>query len=218
MSTHLSSLSTQDRGSLEELIGVIHTMHARGESPATSGNYSYRLHHESMILISESGVDKGALTLDHLIGINATTGAVFEPWAAFRRRSSAEMGLHLMVYAETDARCVLHSHAVTSLWFCDLHPDVDQVEVSGLEILKAFPGVNSHTESVSIPVFSNDQDIELLAERARQSVSQCPGFLIRGHGLTCWGSSVSEAQKYLEAFNYLFTYYTQAPRAYGGTR
>ena len=218
MSIHLSSLSAQDRLSLDDLIRVIHAMYTRGESPATSGNYSYRPDDNSMILISESGVDKGALSLERFIGINITTGILLEPWAFLGRRSSAETGLHLMVYEETDARCVLHSHAVTSLWFCDLHPDVDRIEVSGLEILKAFPRLTSHTESLSIPVFSNDQDIEHLAECARQSISECPGFLIRGHGLTCWGESVSEAQKHLEAFNYLFTYYTQGPRAYGGTR
>jgi len=30
------------------------------------------------------------------------------------------------------------------------------------------------------------------------------GFLLRGHGLTCWGRDVAEARRHLEGLEFLF--------------
>ena len=52
-----------------------------------------------------------------------------------------------------------------------------------------------------------DQDIEALAERVEAYARSHPlryGFLIRGHGLTCWGRDVSEARRQLEGLEFLF--------------
>jgi len=60
---------------------------------------------------------------------------------------------------------------------------------------------------VSIALFDNDQDIDGLAKRIEQFAQTTPlryGFLLRGHGLTCWGKDVNEAKRHLEGLEFLF--------------
>ncbi|MGQ6036979.1 class II aldolase/adducin family protein, partial [Serratia sp. IR-2025] len=65
----------------------------------------------------------------------------------------------------------------------------------------------SHLDSVAIPIFDNDQDIPRLAARVAAYAEATPlqyGFLVRGHGLYCWGSQVAEARRHLEGLEFLF--------------
>ena len=81
------------------------------------------------------------------------------------------------------------------------------LELSGYEVLKAFPGVESHLHTLRIPIFANDQDMERLAavvSGALDAEPAAPGFLIRGHGLYAWGRAVSDAVRHVEAFEFLF--------------
>lgn len=58
-----------------------------------------------------------------------------------------------------------------------------------------------------IPIFDNDQDIPALAQRVATLADNHPlqyGFLVRGHGLYCWGASVAEARRHLEGLEFLF--------------
>lgn len=62
-------------------------------------------------------------------------------------------------------------------------------------------------DSVAIPIFDNDQDIPRLAARVAAYAEATPlqyGFLVRGHGLYCWGSQVAEARRHLEGLEFLF--------------
>lgn len=208
MSMH--ELTQNDEDNLVFMVEIIRQMNARGENPGTGGNYSYRPEKSKgdFLMISESGVDKGVFGREHFIGIDEK-GEVLPLWQKPGRKSSAETGLHLMAYEETNANCVLHSHSLESLWFCDLFPGKDLIDITGLEMIKAITGFTTHEETLYIPVFENSQDIASLSERARKTIRHAPGFLIRGHGLTCWGSSVWEAKRHLETFNYLFQYFTK---------
>ena len=74
---------------------------------------------------------------------------------------------------------------------------------------KAFAGIRSHEASLSVPVFDNTQDMAALAKSLTgylgNNASQAPGFLIRGHGLYAWGKDVTEAQRHLEALEFLLS-------------
>ncbi|RCH13065.1 class II Aldolase and Adducin N-terminal domain protein [Klebsiella pneumoniae] len=55
---------------------------------------------------------------------------------------------------------------------------------------KTLSGQHSHLDTVPIAIFDNDQDIDALAARIADYAQTRPlryGFLLRGHGLTCWG-------------------------------
>jgi len=194
------------------LVETIHRMHQRGESPATSGNYSFRSLEDSEILyISESGVDKSNFKLDNLIRID-TEGEIQPADQKPGRKSSAETHLHLLIYRNTTARCVLHSHGLGSVHFAERFPAERVVRLTGLELLKGFESISSHEDEVEVPLYENTQDIEKLAAIIEQEVADLSrhyGFILRGHGLTTWGSSVADAKRHLEVFNYIFDYYNK---------
>jgi methylthioribulose-1-phosphate dehydratase len=81
-----------------------------------------------------------------------------------------------------------------------------EITFTGYEIVKAF-GFATHEVDVSLPVFENDQDIARLAAAIEPELVENPpiGYVIRGHGVYAWGTSVEHAFWRLEALEFLLT-------------
>ena len=171
----------------------------RGWVPATAGNFSARLDDERLV-ITASGRHKGELDADSFLVINIK-GEVLTP----DRRPSAETALHLQMYRrDPTVGSVLHTHSRPATLLSRLCPE--GVVLEGYEVLKAFPGVDTHETRMVVPVFPNDQDVPRLAARVEAFMSEHPvvhGYLIAGHGLYTWGRSVAEARRQVEAFEFL---------------
>ncbi|MCX8959245.1 methylthioribulose 1-phosphate dehydratase [Erwinia psidii] len=186
---------------LDQLVATCHWIGARGWAPATGGNMSLRQDSE-FCLLSESGKDKGALTRDDFIQVEIASNRV-----PSGRRPSAETGLHTLIYRLfPDAGAVLHTHTVNATVLSRVEKRA-ALELQGYEMQKTLAGQCSHLDTVSVALFDNDQDITALAARIEQFAAQTPlryGFLLRGHGLTCWGRDVSEAKRHLEGLEFLF--------------
>ena len=209
----IHTLTHDDEDNLEFMVSLIRDMHARGESPATSGNYSYRPEKSEgdFFMLSESAVDKSIFGRDNFIGVSEKA-EVLPLWEKKGRDVCDETKLHLVVYNNTDAHCIFHSHGVDSIFFAEMFPGQEIAYITGLELLKGFHGITSHEETIRIPIFENSQDIQKLSITLDNYIKknpQCYGFILRGHGLTCWGKSVWEAKRHLEVFRYLFEYYTK---------
>lgn len=189
----------------QELIAAGQFFHARAWVPATSSNFSARLDTEE-ILITSSGQHKGRLDDNGFLradlqGVSLEAG----------KRPSAETGLHTLMYQrDPTIGCVLHTHSVNATV---LSMRLDQVVFEGYEVQKAFPGVGTHESRLLIPVFPNSQDIPALAAEVGAYLDAQPqtvGYLIRGHGLYTWGATVADAQRHIEALEFLFEcYYRQ---------
>jgi methylthioribulose-1-phosphate dehydratase len=182
------------------LIEVGRFCFSRGWLPATAGNLSVRLDAER-IAITVSGRDKGDLDADGIMEMGVD-GAVLSPG----RRPSAETGLHLMLYRR-DPRigAVLHTHSVQATVLSRCLDDA--LVLCDYEVLKAFPGIETHATRLRIPVLPNDQDIGRLAVQVGHLLDDAPdlpGYLIAGHGLYTWGATLSEARRRIEAFEFLF--------------
>lgn len=186
---------------LDQLVAACHWIGAKGWAPATGGNMSVRQDAENCLL-SESGKDKGALTRDDFIQV-----AIADNSVPSGRRPSAETGLHTLLYRLfPDAGAVLHIHTVNATVLSRIEKGAALV-LQGYEMQKTLAGQSSHLDSVSIALFDNDQDISGLAERIERFAAVSPlryGFLLRGHGLTCWGRDVNEARRHLEGLEFLF--------------
>lgn len=182
-----------------ELIEAGRTLYARGMVPATSGNFSARLS-SGALAITVSGSHKGRLRDTDIMRVNA------EGRSLNGRRPSAETLLHVQVYRHfPEVRAVLHPHSVNATLLSRLHSQ--HLVLQGYELLKAFPGVDTHACEVVVPNFANDQDIARLAgEVAAYMESNAPvyGYLIAGHGFYTWGESVDDALRHVEAFEFLF--------------
>lgn len=125
------------------------------------------------------------------------------------KRASAELGLHLQLYRRNpNIGAVLHTHSLNATLASQLISD--RCDFEGLELLKAFDGITSHESALSVPVFDNTQDIEALSELVEQHMQafgQGHGYLIRGHGLYTWGSTMTDCMRHLEALEYLLAYH-----------
>ena len=122
------------------------------------------------------------------------------------RKPSAETLLHVQIYNRTSARSVLHPHSVNATLLSKHH--VGHLVLQDYELLKAFPGIDSHECSVTVPIFKNEQNIGRLADQVDtyMSVEAGPifGYLINGHGFYTWGDNIESAMRHVEAFEFLF--------------
>ncbi|MDH5444998.1 MAG: methylthioribulose 1-phosphate dehydratase [Gammaproteobacteria bacterium] len=182
-----------------ELITAGQSLYALGMVPATSGNFSARLSNGD-IAITVSGRHKGRMLDEDIMRVDANGQSLDE------RRSSAETGLHVQIYNRIpEAKAILHPHSVNATLLSRLSGEFLQLQ--DYELLKAFPGIDTHDCSVTVPIFQNDQNIERLAERVddyMQSEGPIYGYLINGHGFYTWGETVEDALRHVEAFEFLF--------------
>jgi methylthioribulose-1-phosphate dehydratase len=186
---------------LAELISVCRWIGDKGWCPATGGNMSLRQGADEC-LISGSGKDKASLQLNDFIAVNINTQQV-----TGSGRPSAETGLHTLIYRLLPQMAVvLHTHSVNATVLSQIEPE-SLLWLQGYEMQKTLHGQQSHQGRVAIAIFDNDQDIDALARRVADShytQPLCYGFLVRGHGLYCWGRSVAEARRHLEGLEFLF--------------
>jgi len=189
----------------EQIAALSANLHGRGWVPATSGNFSVRLPGGD-IAITASGKDKANLVPADIIRLSPQG----------RPRSggipSAETGLHLQLYDRDPLiGAVLHTHSLTAVQAS--MRAVGEIVLSGLELLKAFPGVDSHEAELCIPVFDNDQDIAALAsvvEMRMRTQGQGHAYLIRGHGVYTWAPALQACLQQLEALEYLLRYHLES--------
>ncbi|MEE4411178.1 MULTISPECIES: methylthioribulose 1-phosphate dehydratase [unclassified Serratia (in: enterobacteria)] len=186
---------------LTALLAACHWIGEKGWCPATGGNMSLRLD-DQRCLVTESGKDKGSLTEADFLLVETATNHV-----PSGRTPSAETGLHTLIYRlYPQIGAVLHTHSVNATVLSRVERS-DGLVLQGYEMQKSLGGQSSHLDSVIIPIFDNDQDIPRLAARVAAYAEVTPlqyGFLVRGHGLYCWGRQVAEARRHLEGLEFLF--------------
>ena len=186
---------------LAQLVTTCHWIGAKGWAPATGGNMSIRQDVE-WCWLSESGRDKGTLTAEDFLQVDIASNL-----APSGRKPSAETGLHTLIYRlYPEANAVLHVHTVNATVLSRLEKR-DVLNIHGYEMQKSLSGQTNHLDTLPIAIFENSQDIDGLSKHIEQYAQQYPlqyGFLLRGHGLTCWGKDVSEARRHLEGLEFLF--------------
>ncbi|WP_286716517.1 methylthioribulose 1-phosphate dehydratase [Thalassolituus sp. UBA2009] len=177
-------------------------LYSRGWSPATSSNYSVRLNEQCCALTS-SGKHKGELTPADILVVD-WNGHALTPG-----KPSAETLLHTQLYERDPAiGAVLHTHSPVAVVLSQIWPQ-DQLQLNGWELQKAFAGETTHEDTISFPLFANDQDIARLAALVEQHMStqgQGLAYLIRGHGVYTWGKDLAECFRHLEALENLLGY------------
>jgi methylthioribulose-1-phosphate dehydratase len=158
------------------------------------------------IAITVSGTDKGHLDEAGIMSVDLSGHT------SSSNRASAELGLHLQLYRrDATIGAVLHTHSLNATIGSQMVSD--GYRFKNLELLKAFDGISSHESELSIPVFDNTQDIEALSARVEQHMQtfgQGYGYLIRGHGLYTWGTTMTDCMRHLEALEYLLEYHLRS--------
>jgi len=165
-------------------------------TPATSGNFSLRF--DSGILVTRSGADKGQLSHSDILSLNQ------DGESSDGQTPSAETDLHFQIYQMfSTANCVLHVHSLHATAISMMR---DHLNLSGYELLKALPGIDTHLASIEIPVLENSQNMQDIMRQfnAVANKTSLPAYLIRGHGMYCWGNSIHETMRSVEALDFIF--------------
>lgn len=184
------------------LVEVGVDFYRRGWVLGTSGNFSAVASSDPTLLaITQSGADKGALTSDHILLIDAQGQLI-----SGRGKPSDESKLHLAVVHARGAGAVLHTHSVWSTLLSEAHAAKGRLVINGFEMLKGLAGVTTHEHEEFLPIIENSQDMEVLAdalENALENYPECHGALLRRHGLYTWGRDLTEAKRHVEILEFL---------------
>jgi methylthioribulose-1-phosphate dehydratase len=176
--------------------------YARGWALGTSGNFSAVVNRDPLRLaITTSGVDKGTLSADEIVEIDAKGKVV-----AGSGRPSAEASLHLAIARGRGAGAVLHTHSIWSTILSDAATE-DGLALEGYEMLKGLDGVGTHEHREWLPILDNTQDWAAAVPQVEAILTEHPqahGFLIRRHGLYTWGRDLAEARRHVEILEFLF--------------
>jgi len=196
-----NSLNFDDQKNAQALLEAIQFFAAKGWCPATSTNHSVRLSGSDRILISRSGVDKSVFQKDDLVVINGE-GKLVSPAPGVK--PSAETEIHTALYRRfPDINCILHTHSKLGTWLSKTKSS--PLKFSGWEILKGFAGNMTHQMDELLPIVPNSQEMPDIVRAMENNWAQKPhGFLIAGHGLYSWGTSVAEAKRHIETWEFLF--------------
>lgn len=186
-----------------ELADIKDELAARDWFPGTSGNLAIRVSDDPLtFLVTASGRDKRKRTNEDFVLVDAT-GQLIEEQSG---KPSAETLLHVEIFNNTNATCSLHVHTVDNNVISELYAAKGHVTFTGQEIIKAL-GYWEETASVRIPIIENHADIPTLARAFAPHVTGDAGaVLIRNHGITVWGETPAAAKRYLEAYEFLFSY------------
>ena len=183
----------------DQIVAVGRWLDGKGWAPATSGNYSVRLD-DGSFAVTVSGRHKGRLTPDDAMRVDAAGESLDG------KRPSAETALHLALYrAFPDVGAVLHSHSPAAVALSRAVTG-DGYTLTGHEMLKALPGIATHDASVILPIVENSQDMAVIDAGITPRLLE-PGaiqaYLIRSHGLYGWGRDMAEAERVIEAIEWM---------------
>jgi methylthioribulose-1-phosphate dehydratase len=180
------------------VMAMSHFAGARHWVPATSGNFSVRMD-ATHAALTATGADKAHLSVDEVIA--AEIAGPKHP------RASAEAPLHLARYAcDPLIGAIAHIHTLPATILSRRHEAAGHLTIKGWELLKAFPGIDSHEATLDLPIVPNDQNTERLAALVEARLAAhppVPGYLIAGHGLYVWGTKPADAIRHMEAFDFL---------------
>lgn len=184
------------------LVAVGRRFDAQGWVPATAGNFSARLASDR-VAITASGCHKGELEVADILQLSLQ-GEVLEA-GEDNVRSSYETGLHLQLYRRDAAiGAVLHSHSLAATVLS--RACGEELRLQGYELQKLFTGFADPQQVLTLPVFANEQDIELLAGQVDAHMDQQgtgQAYLIAGHGLYAWGENINQARYRIEALEFM---------------
>ncbi|MFI5974322.1 class II aldolase/adducin family protein [Streptomyces sp. NPDC051452] len=159
----------------EALVATARRTVADGLVVGTSGNVSARV--GDLVLVTPSGVPYDRLTPADLTGVDLTGRQVLGSLVP-----TSELPMHLAVYRTTDARAVVHTHAV--------HATAVSTLVTELPPVHYMAGALGGTVRVApYATYGSEQ----LADHMLGALAGRSGCLLRNHGTITYGADLDQA-------------------------
>lgn len=158
-----------------ELVDTARRTVTDGLVVGTSGNVSVRV--GDTVLVTPSGVPYDRLTPDHVTGVDLEGRQVLGTLVP-----TSELPMHLAVYRSTDARAIVHTHAVHATAVSTLVPEL--------------PAIHYMTGALGGPVrvapyatYGTDE----LAENMLHALADRSACLLQNHGTLTYGATLTQA-------------------------
>ncbi|MFI2199226.1 class II aldolase/adducin family protein [Streptomyces sp. NPDC020192] len=164
----------QDRAWVE-LVAVARRTVADGLVVGTSGNVSVRV--GDVVLVTPSGVPYDRLTPDDLTGVDLTGHQVLGTLVP-----TSELPMHLAVYRTTDARAIVHTHAVHATAVSTLVPELPLVHYMAAAL-------GGPVRVAPYAPYGTDE----LAENMLRALEGRSGCLLQNHGTITYGTTLDQA-------------------------
>lgn len=190
---------TEEQGLRVMLAAACRRLHARGLLAGAEGNLSCRLPNGD-VLVTASGVDKGAIDHTHVLRVHpdgapcrearvhAPTGDP-QPHDTTRRPSS-ELGMHLACYAaRADVQAIVHAHPPAATGFAAAGIPIPA------DVLPELPVVVGPIAMVPY----GRPGTPALADAMRPFLASHEVFLLANHGVTALGRSIEDALLRMES-------------------
>lgn len=189
--------------------------HGRGWMPGTAGNLSIRAvkKHASdaaSFWITASGCPKGRLEETDFVRVDVNTVTMIEGLSQ-HSKPSAESSIHAAIYRSIpEIKACLHVHSVAACIVSERIPiDANAYPLPPVEMLKGL-GIWERNPSVVLPVFENHFEVPVIAKTIENALTispfDVPALLIRGHGVTAWGTTLQEAYNRIEALEFILDF------------
>ncbi|WP_030248750.1 MULTISPECIES: class II aldolase/adducin family protein [unclassified Streptomyces] len=159
----------------EDLVTTARRTVSEGLVVGTSGNVSVRV--GDTVLVTPSGVPYDRLAPDDVTGVGLDGRQVLGTLVP-----TSELPMHLAVYATTDARAVVHTHAV--------HATAVSTLVSELPLIHYMAAALGGPVRVApYATYGTDE----LAENMLNALAGRSGCLLQNHGTVAYGTSLDQA-------------------------
>ncbi|WP_329340669.1 class II aldolase/adducin family protein [Streptomyces sp. NBC_00663] len=159
----------------ERLVDAARRTVADGLVVGTSGNVSVRV--GDTVLVTPSGVPYDRLTPDDITGVGLDGRQVLGSLVP-----TSELPMHLAVYRSTDARAVVHTHAVHATAVSMLVPELPAVHyMSG--------ALGGAVRVAPYAMYGTEE----LAENMLHALADRTACLLRNHGTITYGDTLDQA-------------------------
>ena len=206
------------KSELEFIVQFSKTYYSRQWMAATAGNLSVISEDRNSFFVTASGKDKGSLTPEDFLEVALSDG---KPVGAAGLKPSAETSIHTAVYSSLKSvGAILHVHTVAScipVFGLTRSRNSTYVPLPNTEILKAFGDFTEEPNFKMLVIhnFASVPEIsKILSTELQLKDQDVPFFLIENHGLTVWGKDVKDANKNLEAAEFVMQVFAARNRLF----
>ena len=178
----------------DQIVAIGRKMYEKGFVASNDGNISVRLG-ENEVLMTPTGVSKGALTPDMLIRLTLDGDIL-----GGTLRASSETAMHLRIYRENDAiMAITHAHCPAATSFAIARIPLD---------VPVYPESLVITGPVPVAPYATPGTQEV-PDSVAPFCRRYFAVLLANHGPVTWGSSLQEAYfrlESLESFAKIYMY------------
>jgi L-fuculose-phosphate aldolase len=159
----------------EELVATARRTVADGLVVGTSGNVSARV--GDTVLVTPSGVPYDRLTPDDITGVDLTGRQVLGTLVP-----TSALPLHLAIYRTTDARAVVHTHAVHATAVSTLVTELPAIHYMS-------SALGGRVRVAPYATYGTGE----LAENMLHALTDRSGCLLQNHGTITYGTTLDQA-------------------------